>query len=53
MNVVEHYRHAVARSLCEADIPRDYSFEYLPAKETPKVRSNLFRERGAIIIHRE
>jgi hypothetical protein len=53
MNVVEQYRHAVARSLCEADIPRDNSFEYLAAEEASKVCSNLFRQCGAIIIHRE
>jgi hypothetical protein len=51
MYVVEHNRHAMARSLCEADISRNHALKDLCSEEAAKIGGNLFRKRRPVIVH--
>ena len=53
MYVVEDDGHAVARCFGQTDIPRNYALEHLRTEETSEIGRDLFRERGAVVIHRQ
>ena len=53
MYVVEHYWLSVAWGFGQANISRNDGFEDLRAEEAAKVGGDLFRERGAVVVHRE
>ena len=51
MNVVEKHGHTVTRRFRQSHISRNDALEDLRTEKAPKVGGNLFRERGAIIVH--
>ena len=53
MYVVEDHRHAVARRLGQANIPRNDALENLGAEERAQVGGDLLGKRGAVVVHRE
>jgi hypothetical protein len=53
MNVVKHYGHSMARRFGQANISWYHRFKYLATEKASQVGSNLFRESGAVIVHRQ
>jgi len=53
MNVVEHYRYAVAWCLCKADVSRDDGLENLWTEETAQIRGYLLGESRSVVVHGE
>ena len=53
MYVVEHYRHPVAGSLSQSNVPRYNTFKDLGAKEASKVGGHLLRQSSSVVVHRK
>jgi hypothetical protein len=53
MYVVKHHWHAVARCFSQAHVSRNDGLEDLAAEEATEIRSDLFRKRGAVVVHSE
>src|ERR1700735_5617727 len=53
MYVVKHYRLTMAGRFRQPYVPRNYGLVDLRAEEATQVRRDLFRERRAVIVHRE
>src|SRR6185437_4803267 len=52
-NVVEYYRLSVAWGFCQTDIPGNHRSENLGAEEAAKIGRDLFRQRRAVVVHRQ
>jgi hypothetical protein len=51
MYIVKHYRHPVAGSFGQPDIPGDDAFKYLRSEEAPQVSRYLFGKCRSVIVH--